>query len=130
MKPHEGKRERRKNKEPVAAERRQSDRRFDDRVPVRIWVDEERGRERCLRRTADLSPGGLQLDLGLPRPVGSRMRLKFSLPGTPHAFDVVAEVVSSSWPEDRPITNVRFLNLSGEEHILLTRFIEERGGSV
>ena len=120
-----GKRERRKQDGSVGAERRRSDRRLDDRVPVRIWVDEETGRERCLRRTADLSPGGLQLDLGLPRPVGSRMRLKFSLPGNEHIFDVVAEVVSASWSEERPITNVRFLNLSGEEHILLTEFVDK-----
>jgi len=117
-------RERRKNSGQVGEERRRSDRRLDDRVPVRIWVDEETGRERCLRRTADLSPGGLQLDLGLPRPIGSRMRLKFTLPGHEHVFDVVAEVVSASWQEEKPITNVRFLNLSGEEHILLTQFVE------
>ncbi|MBI5510375.1 MAG: PilZ domain-containing protein [Deltaproteobacteria bacterium] len=117
-------RERRKAKGAVPEERRRSDRRADDRVPVRIWVDEENGRELCMRRTADLSAGGMQLDLGLPRPVGSRMRLKFKLPDSDHRFDVVAEVVSGNWSQEKPITNVRFLSLTGDEQILIMRFLE------
>jgi len=126
MPANRGKRERRTEGRAVSEERRRSERRLDDRVPVSIWVEEEHGRERCLRRTADLSQGGMQLDLGLPRPVGSRMHLRFTLPGETHVFELVAEVVSASWRDDRPITNVRFLDVSGDEHIQLTRFLEER----
>jgi len=125
MKDSRDRRRPRRRARPDTPERRLSDRRIDDRVRVSIWVDEEHGRERCLRRTADVSQGGMKLDLGLPRPVGTRMRLKFKLPSVDHTFDVVGEVVSASWTEEMPITNVRFVNLTGDEHILITKFIEE-----
>ncbi len=124
--------DRRAEAEPTADERRsedrrQGERRLDDRVAVEIWFEEELGEEMSLRRTANLSPGGVQFDRGLPHPLGSKVRLCFSLPGEDYVFKLLAEVKAATWEDDRPLTNLEFLDLSGDDHIRISKFIEALG---
>lgn len=106
-------------------ERRETDRRLDARVPVDMWITAERDEERSYSHSADLSPGGMAIDCGWPHPIGTQVTLRFMLPGTQYVFNVAAEVVGANWIEGRPVTNFRFSSLSGDEHILISKYLEK-----
>ncbi len=75
-------------------ERRQGERRMDDRAKMLVWLEKENGSPGTFCRAADLSAGGMHVDLGLPQPPGTATRLCFSLPGDSHVFHVTASVIS------------------------------------
>ena len=105
-------------------ERRVKDRRIDSRIDLQLWVEEGTPNELCYRRVANLSPGGLKLDHGFPHRVGTQVRLRFRLPREDHLFDVSAVVVAASWVDGAPVTNLQFVDLSGDDHIRISRYIE------
>lgn len=73
----EGKdRDRRQQESEVADDRRQRERRGAERVPLEIWVEEVHGPETLYRQTGNLSLGGVQLERGFPKPIGTRVRLR------------------------------------------------------
>jgi c-di-GMP-binding flagellar brake protein YcgR len=111
----------------TTAERRRGERRGLRRIAVELWVRQEREREVCLCRAADLSIGGMQLDYGLPHPIGTQVKLRFSLPDVTPSIEVNAEVVAASWTGRTPITNLRFLDLGAEDRKRLREFLNARG---
>jgi hypothetical protein len=106
-------------------DRRETERRLDARVPVDMWITAERDQERSYSHSADLSAGGMAIDCGWPHPIGTQVTLRFMLPGTEYEFNTEGEVVGASWVEGRPVTNLRFTNLSGDEHILISKYLEK-----
>jgi len=116
---------RQSEREQKPDERREDERRLEARVPVDMWITAERDQERSYSHSADLSPGGMAIDCGWPHPIGTQVTLRFMLPGTEYVFNIEGEVVGASWIEGRPVTNFRFVNLSGDEHILISRYLEK-----
>ena len=111
-----------------AAERRRGERRGLRRIPVELWVRQEVEREVCLCRAADLSVGGMQFDYGLPHPIGTQVKLRFSLPGAPRPIEVAAEVVAASWTGRTPTTNLRFIDLRDQDRRHLRAYLAAQTG--
>src|SRR5215471_17646306 len=70
------------------------DRRTSARLPIEMWVEELTDGSQVFRRAGNLSRGGLHLDHTIPIPVGTRVRLRFTLPGDNDPILVTAEIVS------------------------------------
>src|SRR3954464_11627382 len=64
------------------------------RVPVELWIEEE-GEALLLQRAANLSPGGAVFSHTMPRDPGSRVRVRFTLPGEHASVHCEGEVVAS-----------------------------------
>lgn len=63
------------------------EKRKEERVPVDLWIEASRDGELYFQRASNLSVGGAYFTQTIPLPVGSRVALKFELPGE------VAEIV-------------------------------------
>lgn len=101
------------------------DRRMDARLPVDLWVRQELAGESSYSHASDLSAGGMQMDHGLPYPIGTKVNLRFKLANDDHIFSMAAEVVSARWVDGKPITNLKFLDLAGDDYIRITQFVED-----
>lgn len=79
--------------------------------------------------TQDISAGGLFVATAEVPPVGTRIELKFNLPGHPQALHVEAEV---RWVRDDRATGstrgmgLEFVNLPSEVAAVITGFIAKR----
>lgn len=109
-------------------ERRNAERRLDERISLDLWIEQEAGPEVSYRHVGDLSAGGVRLDHGFSYPVGSRVKLRFALPGDARQIEVAADVVAVSPEESRHYTSLRFVDLAGEDHVRITKFIEKGRG--
>jgi uncharacterized protein (TIGR02266 family) len=70
------------------------DRRTSARLPIEMWVEELTDGSQVFRRAGNLSRGGMHLDHTIPIPVGTRVRLRFTLPGDSVPIVVTSEIVS------------------------------------
>jgi len=61
-----------------------------------MWVEELLGASQVFRRAGNLSRGGMYLDHTIPIPLGTRVRLRFTLPGDDVPILVNGEIVSIS----------------------------------
>ena len=61
-----------------------------------MWVEELLDGSQVFRRAGNLSRGGMYLDHTIPIPVGTRVRLRFTLPGDDVPILVTGEIVSIS----------------------------------
>jgi len=75
---------------------RDRERRASARQPTEMWVEELMEGSQVFRRAGNLSRGGMYLDQTIPIPVGTRVRLRFTLPGDDVPVVVVGEIVSIS----------------------------------
>ncbi len=98
------------------------ERRGHERVSVEIWLEEQLGEEILFRRSGNISAGGVQLDRGFPKPVGTQVRLSFSLPGDSRLIEVTAEVVGSEVSGDQMNTHLQFVDISDADTQRLERF--------
>ncbi len=65
------------------------EKRKEERVPVDLWIEASRDGELYFQRASNLSVGGAYFAQTIPLPVGSRVSLKFELPGD--AVPIVCE---------------------------------------
>lgn len=72
------------------------DRRTSARLPLEMWVEELTDASQVFRRAGNLSRGGMYLDQTIPIPVGTRVHLRFTMPGDHAPLTVDAEIVSIS----------------------------------
>ena len=107
----------------MTAERRQG-----PRVPVQIWVEEATDRELYFQRSANLSAGGIYLENTIPRPVGTRVTLRFTLPGENDRFEVRAEVVGAIAGEEEMGMGLKFVDLSGEQAERIRQYVTRGAG--
>ncbi len=107
----------------MTAERRQG-----NRVPVQIWVEEATDRELYFQRSANLSAGGIYLENTIPHPVGTRVTLRFALPGDAQRFEVRAEVVGAIAGEEEMGMGLKFLDLSGSDADRIRSYISRSSG--
>jgi uncharacterized protein (TIGR02266 family) len=70
------------------------DRRTSARLPIEMWVEELTEASQVFRRAGNVSRGGMHLDHTIPIPVGTKVRLRFTLPGDNTPIVVTAEIVS------------------------------------
>ena len=88
-----------------------------------IWVDQNKGEEVTYQKTINVSAGGMLFDLGWPHPVGTAVKLTFSLPGDSEVFDVAGRILHADWEVDKPRIGVGFTRLSDHERRAINRFI-------
>jgi uncharacterized protein (TIGR02266 family) len=90
---------------------REKDRRASARLPIEMWVEELLdAQSQVFRRAGNLSRGGMYLDQTIPIPIGTRVRLRFTLPGDAIPTLVSAEIVSIS-ASDTLGMGVKFLDV-------------------
>lgn len=94
----------------VKEERRRSDRRLESRLPVDLWVEAEEGEALYFQRVGNLSAGGAYFTQTVPHPVGTKVRLRFSLQDAPGEIECHGEIVSALALGD-PGMGVKFLDL-------------------
>lgn len=107
------------------AERRRGDRRRDARVPVNIWVEEYQGDDLYFQQAGNLSVGGVFFERTIPHPIGTKVGLRFSLPGSDNLIETVGEVVSN--PGDEEVgAGIRFIDLDPVEEKLIREYVESQ----
>src|SRR5262245_45990341 len=89
------------------------ERRTSARHALEMWVEEISESSQVFRRAGNLSRGGMYLDQTIPLPVGSRVKLRFTLPGDSVSLTVSGEIVSISAAEVLGM-GVKFLDLTPE----------------
>ncbi len=120
--------ERRKLDEAVAEnrrtkQRRTKDRRITARAPLDLWVEEEKGEELYFRRTGNISIGGIYFEQAIPHPLGTRVRVRFALPGSPEVVEVDAEIVRAL---DSDVgMGMEFIGLDDEQKKQIARFVKK-----
>lgn len=122
--------ERRTRTVPVSPERRRTDRRQQDRrhasrVPLDLWVEEEKGNELYFRRTGNVSVGGIYFEQTIPHALGTRVKLRFSLPGSPDVIEAAGEIVNTPQVKDGLGMGLRFTEVPAEALTRLQKFLDE-----
>jgi uncharacterized protein (TIGR02266 family) len=107
-----------------AAERRSHDRRTEARLPLDLWVEEEKGNELYFRRTGNLSLGGVWFEQTIPHALGTRVRLRFSLPGVQSPIETLAEIVNTPPTKEALGMGLRFVDLSEAARATLQSFLD------
>lgn len=121
-------RERRLLTHDTDAERRDVDRRTDDRrratrAPLDLWVEEERGNELYFRRTGNLSSGGVFFEQTIPHALGTRVKLRFTLPGETAVIEAMGEIVNTPQSTEGLGMGLKFLSLAPEHAERIESFI-------
>jgi uncharacterized protein (TIGR02266 family) len=111
-----------------AVERRKGDRRSGTRVSVSIWVEEKKGEDLYFQQAGNLSVGGVFFERTIPHPIGTRVKLKFELPGKEGVIETSGEVVSTPGSSEGLGAGVKFVNLDPVEKRLIEEFIKENLG--
>ncbi|MFO8072525.1 MAG: TIGR02266 family protein [Polyangia bacterium] len=88
------------------------DRRREPRHPIRLDVDYQHGDTYLYSRSSNLSEMGIFLVAERPPPPGTRIRLRFRLPGEPAALEIEGEVkwVDAGGPDREGGMGVRFID--------------------
>ncbi|MFH1810167.1 MAG: PilZ domain-containing protein [Pseudomonadota bacterium] len=117
--------DRRSASQPVSADRRRSDRRQSVRAPIDMWMEESKGNELYFRRTGNLSSGGVFFEQSIPHPLGTRVSLKFTLPGHQTVIEAVAEIVNTPGEKDGLGMGVRFVELGQPDRDRIASFVRQ-----
>jgi uncharacterized protein (TIGR02266 family) len=102
-----------RGKEETRENTRDKERRTSARVPIEMWVEELLDGSQVFRRAGNLSRGGMYLDQTIPIPLGTRVRLRFTLPGDTGAIQVNGEIASISSADSLGM-GVRFVDIDPE----------------
>ncbi len=114
----------------AASERREQERRRGTRVPISIWVEETKGEDLYYQQTGNLSLGGIYFERTIPHPVGTRVKLRFELPGKEGVVETNGEVVNVP---DNPAdlgAGIKFVDLDAVEERLIQEYIDEHADKV
>ena len=99
------------------------DKRKQKRVPIELWIEAERQGELYFQRASNLSEGGAYFAQTIPLPVGTRVALKFSLPGESHEICCQGEIVTA---KDLGM-GVHFLGLADADRARILKLIDAMG---
>lgn len=100
------------------------DKRQKRRIPVEIWIEAEGDGELYFQRASNLSVGGAYFTQTFPLPVGTKVNLRFSLPGEEYQIACRAETVSA---KDFGM-GVSFLDLSAPDRARIEALIDRHLG--
>ena len=95
---------------------------------MQIWVEEKGDRELYFQRSANISRGGIYLENTIPHPVGTRVTLRFSLPGDEAKLEVRAEVAAAIAGEEEFGMGLKFLELGDGDSERIQQYITRTGG--
>ncbi len=93
------------------------------RVPIELWIEAERQGELYFQRASNLSEGGAFFTQTIPLPVGTRVALKFTLPGESHEIACQGEIVTA---KDLGM-GVHFLGLAEADRTRILKLIDALG---
>jgi uncharacterized protein (TIGR02266 family) len=93
---------------------------------VQIWVEEATDHELYFQRSANLSAGGIYLENTIPHPIGTRVTLRFTIPGTTDRLEVRAEVVGAIAGDDFGM-GLKFLDLGTDHANQIRQYINRSG---
>ena len=116
--------DRRQLDHPVDVDRRSGDRRTWVRAPIDLWMEESKGNELYFRRSGNLSAGGVYFEQSIPHPLGTRVNLKFTLPGEDYVIETAAEIVNTPEELDGLGMGVRFLELRDADRERIEGFVK------
>ena len=106
-----------------AQERRQA-----KRVPVNMWVREERADYYFLYKATDISEGGIFLEKKIETPSSKVIStFKFTLPKSSRLItaDGLVMFTNTSTQNDKVGSGVKFIQISNADKKLLTKFIRQ-----
>ncbi|MBI1945940.1 MAG: PilZ domain-containing protein [Deltaproteobacteria bacterium] len=106
-------------------DRRSRDRRSASRIPLDLWVEEEKGNELYFRRTGNVSLGGIYFEQTIPHALGTRVKLRFSLPGSTDVMEAAGEIVNTPQVKDGLGMGLRFTEVSPTVLRALGKYLEE-----
>jgi len=115
--------DRRQLDHPVEVDRRSGERRTSVRAPIDLWMEESKGNELYFRRSGNLSAGGVYFEQSIPHPLGTRVNLKFTLPGEDYVIETSAEIVNTPEELDGLGMGVRFLELRDADRERIEGFV-------
>lgn len=72
-----------------------ADKRKQERVPVDLWIEAELDGELYFQRASNISVGGAFFAQTIPLPLGTRVALKFEIPGDPVEVRCNGEIVTA-----------------------------------
>ncbi|HEY6004909.1 MAG TPA: PilZ domain-containing protein [Anaeromyxobacter sp.] len=107
-----------------AAAPSEDDRRDSLRVPIQLLVRDAALGGSFEPFQGNLGIGGVYYD-ALHPPVGSRVELRFILPGAPEEIQVVGEVLRVSREGERFGAHVKFLDIPLDAELAIARFLEQ-----
>ena len=104
----------------------ESDRRREQRIPLRLQVEYATVEEFLFDYTANLSLGGMFIATEHPFDLGTQFRLRFQLPGHQEAVEATAEVVWVDPPEQAGVAGmgVRFSDLKAEDEAAVQTLLD------
>ncbi|MEW6431811.1 MAG: PilZ domain-containing protein [Myxococcota bacterium] len=95
------------------------EKRREQRVPVDLWIEAERDGELYYQRASNLSVGGAFFAQTIPLPLGTRVTLKFTLPGDAQEIACDGEIVSAK----ELGMGVQFLDLTDADRGRIERLV-------
>lgn len=115
----------RRSKAETKNERREGkERRMAVRIPIDLWMEEVRGDEVYFRRSCNISEGGVFFEQSIPHPVGTKVTLRFGLPGSESEITVEGSVVSAAHVSGLGM-GVKFTKVGAKDKSVLAAFIKE-----
>jgi hypothetical protein len=103
----------------------EADRRDSQRVPLQLLVRDVALRGSFEPYAGNLGIGGVYFD-ALHPPVGSRLELRFLLPGARAETRVTGEVLRVSREGERFGAHVRFVDIGLDAELAIARFLQRR----
>ena len=101
------------------------DRRVGARIQVDMWVEGTTVEGDCyFQRSGNLSVGGIYLDRAVPHMPGTRIMLKFQLPGDKEDIKVLGEILAHH-DADGLGMGVRFLDITDAQRRRIEEFIDK-----
>jgi uncharacterized protein (TIGR02266 family) len=100
-----------------------AERRRSARMPIEMWVEDLTDGGVVYRRAGNLSRGGLYLDQTIPLPIGSKVKLRFTLPEDTVVVTVTGQIVSIN-SRERLGMGIKFLDLDDAMQTRIESFIE------
>jgi hypothetical protein len=118
--------EREKGRAAAPGRTLESDRRDSRRVPIRLMVRDAALGGSFDERPGNLSLGGVYFTEGHP-PYGTRVEVRFLLPGLQEEVRAVGEILRVSREPRAFGAHVRFQDLPLETELAIARFLEQEG---
>jgi uncharacterized protein (TIGR02266 family) len=109
-----------KEKRPIFKERR-----VYKRVPLDIWVEQQKDQDLYFQRSANLSVGGIYLEKTVPHPQGTIVTLSFTLPGDSQPIKTRGQIVNIPQKRNELGMGIKFIELSQEDKERIERFIQK-----
>jgi uncharacterized protein (TIGR02266 family) len=96
------------------------EKRKEQRVPVDLWIEAQREGELYYQRASNLSVGGAFFAQTIPLPLGTRVALRFTLPGDAQEIACDGEIVTAK----ELGMGVQFIELADADRARIERLVK------